>query len=119
MGSLNKQTIEKEGERDWDSVSQSEQLSWSGVPQQSGPDQSVGNARQANADWNGRPQDETSIAVNPLTGQWVIGANDYGIGSPFDGVYNSEGVNYFPPFPLLFAFDGTDFVLAETPGGSR
>jgi hypothetical protein len=71
---------------------------------------------QANADWNGRPQDETTIAINPLTGQWLIGANDYGIGTPIGtGVYTSEGINYFPPFPLLF---DTDFGIAEPPVGT-
>ena len=78
--------------------------------------ESSGHSRQANADWNGRPQDETTIAINPLTGQWVIGANDYGIGAPIGtGVYTSEKVNYFPPFPLLF---DTDFGIAEPPIGT-
>ncbi|MFZ8843784.1 hypothetical protein [Thermoflexus sp.] len=50
-------------------------------------------ALQANADWNRRPQNETTIATHPtLTNTWVIGANDYGIGVPIGtGVYSSEG----------------------------
>jgi hypothetical protein len=62
---------------------------------------------QANKDWNMRPQDETVIVIDSGTGptaNWVIGANDYGIGVPIGtGVYTKDGVNYFPPFPLLFA----------------
>jgi len=80
---------------------------------------SEGNSRQANADWNQRPQDETTVAINPLTNQWVIGANDYGIGAPIGtGVYNSEGVNYFPPFALLAGTVGGNVVLTEPPIGT-
>ena len=68
-------------------------------------------AAQANSDPNRRPQNETSIAIHPtLSGRFVIGANDYGIGVPIGtGVYNNDtnknadGVNYFPPFPILVA----------------
>jgi len=78
-------------------------------------------ALQANADWNRRPQNETTIATHPtLTNTWVIGANDYGIGVPIGtGVYSSEGVNYFPPFPLLFGKggSGSQFLL-EAPIGT-
>jgi hypothetical protein len=76
-------------------------------------------ARQANADWNGRPQIESSIAVHPFTGQWVIAAADYGIGNINSAIYNSEGVNYFPPFPGLVGFDGATFVVAELPQSSN
>ncbi|HXF70267.1 MAG TPA: sialidase family protein [Thermoflexus sp.] len=78
-------------------------------------------ALQANADWNSRPQNETSIALHPeLPDTWVIGANDYGIGAPIGtGVYNNAGVNYFPPFPLLFGKggSGSQFLL-ESPIGT-
>ncbi len=75
--------------------------------------------RQANADYNLRPQDETSIAIRPGTsgasGTWVIGANDYGIGVPIGGgAYTSSGVTYFPPFPLLVTTDG----VVEPPVGT-
>lgn len=78
-------------------------------------------AAQANADWNRRPQNETSIALHPtLTDTWVIGANDYGIGYPIGtGVYNNEGVNYFPPFPLLYGKGGSgSSFLLEAPIGT-
>ncbi len=85
----------------------------------SNDDNRPGVARQANADWNGRPQIETSIAVHPFTGQWVISSDDLGIGPIMSGVYNSEGVNYFPPWPGLPAYDGTTFIVAETPISSN
>jgi hypothetical protein len=89
-------------------------------------------ARQANADFNQRPQNETSIALHPGSGQnqnnqagdsngdkkarFVIGANDYAIGAPIGtGVYNSEKITYFPPFPLLAGLDGENLVLTEPP----
>jgi hypothetical protein len=86
-------------------------------------------AKQVNRDFNQRPQNETSIALRPSTGdglkseddsnestQFVIGANDYGIGVPLGtGVYNNKKVTYFPPFPLLAALDGRDIILAEPP----
>ena len=56
-------------------------------------DAPTGAARQANADWNTRPQNETSIAVHPSSGQWVIGANDLGIGrsgSLFSANFNNS-----------------------------
>ena len=76
-------------------------------------------ASQVNKDWNSRPQDETTIAVNPLyPSKWVVGANDYGIGAPIGtGVYTNDGVNYFPPFPLLAGVDGSTFIL-EPPIGT-
>jgi hypothetical protein len=74
-----------------------------------------GLARQVNADWNARPQSESSIAVHPTTGQWVASANDYGVGFINTGIYNSEGVNYFPPFPALLGYDGTTLFVIETP----
>jgi hypothetical protein len=59
---------------------------------------------QVNQDWNARPQNETTITVNPADPtKFVAGANDYGIGPPIPGVYNSEQVNYFPPMPTLAA----------------
>lgn len=73
---------------------------------------------QANADYNRRPQNETSIAVKPGTGgaTWVMGANDYGIGVPIGGgVYNSAGVTYFPPFPLLVGKGGSGSSLLVEP----
>ena len=77
---------------------------------------SLAHSHQANADWNQRPQDETTIAINPLTTQWLIGANDYGIGEPIGtGVYNAAGVNYFPPFPLLAATINGTIVVEEPP----
>ena len=77
---------------------------------------------QANADWNMRPQNETTIALHPTDHRkWVIGANDYGIGTPIGtGVYSSDGVNYFPPFALLAAtgvFPPPNLLL-EPPGGT-
>jgi hypothetical protein len=72
---------------------------------------------QANADWNGLPQNETSIALHPtIRGSWVIGANDSGIGVPVGtGVYTSERVNYFPPFPFLAARGGSGSELLLEP----
>jgi hypothetical protein len=76
-------------------------------------------ATQANQDWNARPQDEPSIALNPSDPtKWVVAANDYGVGDPIGtGVYSSDAVNYFPPFPLLAATDGTNQIV-EPPLGT-
>ena len=76
-----------------------------------------------NNDFNKRPQNEPAVAVNPADAKnVVVGANDYGIGTPIGGgVYfsfrGSPGTftDYFPPFPLLF---GSDIGLAEPPAGT-
>src|SRR6267142_3549789 len=70
-------------------------------------------ARQANADWNQRPQNETTIALHPSQPRrWIIGANDYGIGAPIGtGVYTNARVNYFPPFPLLAGTNNAGQVI--------
>ena len=78
-----------------------------------------GPGRQANTDWNARFQNETSIVLRGSG--WIIGANDYGIGTPIGtGVYTDQGVNYFPPFPLLAATGvfAPPFLLLEPPAGT-
>jgi hypothetical protein len=72
------------------------------------------NSFRINQNYNQRPQDEPSLAVNPLNGTVVVGANDYGIGGPVGGgVYTHlkgaafPSPTYFPPFPLLCAGGGT------------
>jgi len=74
-------------------------------------------ARQANADWNQRPQNETTIALHPSQPRrWIIGANDYGIGAPIGtGVYTNARVNYFPPFPLLAGTNNAGQVIVREP----
>ena len=85
-----------------------------------------GNSRSVgvvNNDFNKRPQNEPAVTVNPSdTTNVVVGANDYGIGTPIGGgVYfsfkGSPGTfsDYLPPFPLLF---GSDIGLAEPPAGT-
>ena len=81
------------------------------------------NRQQVNADYNHRPQDEPSIGILKGTSgrdaRWVVGANDYGIGTPVGGgEYNSEGVNSFPPFPLLAIDDAAGTVIGDPPGGT-
>ncbi|GAC1299633.1 MAG: hypothetical protein NVSMB15_07640 [Steroidobacteraceae bacterium] len=78
------------------------------------------NSQRVNADYNFRPQDEPAIGILKGTGgwnaRWVVGANDYAIGTPIGGgMYNSEGVTYFPPFPFL---DTTDVGAPEPVGGT-
>jgi hypothetical protein len=82
-------------------------------------------SQRINADYNHRPQNEPAIGILLGTSgpgaRWVVGANDYGIGVPIGGgVYSSEGVTYFPPFPLLAATDsdGTTVLVVEPPVGS-
>ena len=78
--------------------------------------QNAAGAKQVNTDWNQRPQDETTIAVNPTDPrQWVIGANDYGVGPPYNGVYTSDGVNYLTPVPTLAMMKGEN-LFTETAG---
>jgi hypothetical protein len=83
--------------------------------------QAVATPQAINADYNSRPQDEPSIGILKGTSgesvRWVVGANDYAIGPPYDGLYNSEGVTYFAPFPLLAFTDGVNF-FSEPPGGT-
>jgi hypothetical protein len=74
-----------------------------------GPIQTV-NSYRINQNYNQRPQDEPAVAVNPLNGTVVVGANDYGIGGPIGGgVYTHfkgaafPSPTYFPPFPLFCA----------------
>jgi len=82
------------------------------------------NSQLLNADYNLRPQDEPMIGILSGTGgsnaRWVAGANDYSIGAPVGGgMYNSEGVTSFPPFPRLAAGDGMGAVFfGEPPGGT-
>jgi hypothetical protein len=83
----------------------------------------VPNPQVINGDYNMRPQDEPSIGILKGTqgegARWVVGANDYGIGIPIGGgLYNSEGVTYFAPFPLLAGTDGTNLILTEPPVGT-
>ena len=76
-----------------------------------------------NNDYNKRPQDEPAVAANPSNpANLVVGANDYGIGTPVGGgVYftfsGAPGTftDYYPPFPLLYA---TDYGIAEPPAGT-
>lgn len=86
--------------------------SWSGWPV----------AGQLNQDFNSRPQNEPAIDVHPTDpGFWVAGANSYGIGAPIgSGTYNQDGVDYFPPFPLLAATGvfPPPFLLTEPPIGT-
>ena len=86
----------------------------------SGESQAVATPQVINGDYNLRPQDEPSIGILKGTSgenaRWVVGANDYAIGAPIGaGLYNSEGVTYFAPFPLLYA---ADIGVAEPPGGT-
>jgi len=86
----------------------------------SGESQAVAGPQVINGDYNLRPQDEPSIGILKGTSggnvRWVVGANDYAIGTPIGGgLYNSEGVTYFAPFPLLFA---ADIGVSEPPGGT-
>jgi hypothetical protein len=81
-----------------------------------------------NNDFNGRPQNEPSVAVNPSnTNNIVVGANDYGIGAPIgSGTYFSFNggasfSDYFPPFPLLAAVGATSQsqgLILEPPVGT-
>lgn len=85
-----------------------------------GESPAVATPQVINADYNLRPQDEPSIGILKGTSgeavRWVVGANDYAIGAPIGaGLYNSEGVTYFAPFPLLAGTDGTNVVLTEPP----
>jgi len=86
----------------------------------SGDSQALASPQVINGDYNLRPQDEPSIGILKGTSggsvRWVVGANDYAIGGPIGGgLYNSEGVTYFAPFPLLFA---ADIGVSEPPGGT-
>ena len=88
----------------------------------SGDSQALASPQVINGDYNSRPQDEPSIGILKGTSggnvRWVVGANDYAIGGPIGGgLYNSEGVTYFAPFPLLSFTDGT-FFFSEPPGGT-
>ena len=84
--------------------------------------QGVAGPQVVNGDYNLRPQDEPSIGILKGTSgesvRWVVGANDYAIGAPIGGgLYNSERVTYFAPFPLLSFTDGVNF-FSEPPVGT-
>jgi len=82
---------------------------------------------KVNQDFSLRPQNETSIAVNPWSPNMLVaGANDYRLGAPigaafytsFDGGYTwSDGI---PPYPLLAATRGQsdEVEFLEPPFGT-
>jgi len=89
--------------------------------------QAAGTDVKVNQDFSLRPQNETSIAVNPWSPNMLVaGANDYRLGAPigaafytsFDGGYTwSDGI---PPYPLLAATrgPGSEVEFLEPPFGT-
>ncbi len=82
---------------------------------------SVGADSRVNQDFSLRPQNETTIAVNPWSPNMLVGgANDYRLGAPLGAAfYTSFDAGFtwndgFPPFPLL-AFRGGDHSLQVEP----
>lgn len=92
------------------------------APQRAAPVEDTEHGLQANVDFNGRPQNETSIAIKPGTrgprATRVIGANDYGIGTPVGGGVYGRGITYFPPFPLLAIRNPDNSLFTDTPAGT-
>lgn len=79
---------------------------------------------KVNQDFSLRPQNETTIAVNPWSPNMLVaGANDYRLGSPvgaafytsFDG--GSSWNDGFSPFPLLATVKGHK-LMQESPSGT-
>ncbi|HEU4759720.1 MAG TPA: sialidase family protein [Dehalococcoidia bacterium] len=85
----------------------------------------AGRDTKVNRDYSLRPQNETTIAVNPWSPNMLVGgANDYRLGAPigaafytsFDGGFTwNDGI---PPYPLLAVTTGNATRLTETPFGT-
>lgn len=85
---------------------------------------SAGDIR-VNQDFSLRPQNETTIAINPWSPNMLVGgANDYRLGNPVGAAFYTSfdgGATWhdgFPPFPLLAATSGHGKPLQETPFGT-
>lgn len=89
------------------------------------PHQAGGTDVKVNQDFSLRPQNETTIVVNPWSPNMLVaGANDYRLGAPigaafytsFDGGFTwSDGI---PPYPLFVVTAGANVRLVETPFGT-
>jgi hypothetical protein len=87
--------------------------------------QAAGTDVKVNQDFSLRPQNETSIVVNPWSPNMLVaGANDYRLGAPigaafytsFDGGFTwNDGI---PPYPLLVVTAGASVRLVEPPFGT-
>lgn len=80
---------------------------------------------RVNQDFSLRPQNETTIAVNPASPNMLIGgANDYRLGNPVGAAFYTSfdgGASWndgFPPFPLLVATIRGNRLLQEAPFGT-
>ena len=79
---------------------------------------------RVNQDFSLRPQNETTIAVNPRSPNMLVaGANDYRLGNPVGAAFYTSfdgGASWndgFSPFPLLAARKGNR-LQTETPSGT-
>ncbi|HSP54133.1 MAG TPA: sialidase family protein [Dehalococcoidia bacterium] len=80
---------------------------------------------RVNQDYSLRPQNETTIAVNPSSPNMLVGgANDYRLGNPVGAAFYTSfdgGVSWidgFPPFPLLAGETNGHKLQQETPLGT-
>ena len=89
--------------------------------------QTAGANTKVNQDFSLRPQNETTIAVNPWSPNMLVaGANDYRLGAPIGAAFYTSFDGGFtwnddiPPYPLLAATRGQDDEVAflEPPFGT-
>ena len=80
---------------------------------------------RVNQDFSLRPQNETTIAVNPRSPNMLVaGANDYRLGNPVGAAFYTSfdgGASWndgFPPFPLLAGTTKGHRLLQESPFGT-
>ncbi len=96
-------------------------------PDTTGPRTSLASSTDSrvNQDFSLRPQNETTIAINPWSPNMLVaGANDYRLGVPIGAAfytsfdYGSTWYDGFPPFPLLTAVRGGGVAVQEPPFGT-
>jgi hypothetical protein len=80
---------------------------------------------QVNQDFSLRPQNETTIAVNPSAPNMLVaGANDYRLGIPIGAAFYTSFDNGstwndgIPPYPLFVVTTGNNVRLTEPPSGT-
>ena len=80
---------------------------------------------KVNQDFSQRPQNETTIVVNPFSPNMIVGgANDYRLGNPVGAAFYTSFDNGstwndgIPPYPLLVAVKSGKEQVRETPFGT-